>query len=317
MQLITADAIHQSCSFPELIDALEQAHLEAPAILKDILLSSSRDDKEPPDTLLVRAAWLEGSALGVKAAAVFPRNSTQENLPAIHAAFVMYDGSNGIPVAVVDGTVMTYYKTAADSALASRYLAPKNTTTMAMIGAGAMAPYLIEAHCYVRKTIQKVVIWNRTASRAEDLASRLSIPNVEVTTAPSIESAVADADLVCSATMTRDPIIHGVWLKPGTHVDLIGAYTIEMREVDDEAIRRSRIFVDSRRTTIGEIGEIDIPLKNGTISEADILADLYQLCSKSVPGRTSEDEITLFKNGGGGHLDLMTARHIVSAIECE
>ncbi len=313
MQLIDAKTVDQLSSFPELVDALERCHKEPPAELQDMLLSSPQNDGKPDDKLFIRAAWAHGSAFGLKAASVFPRNTIDSLLPSIHAQYILFDGKNGVPVAVIDGTALTYYKTAADSALGARYLARDDVSTMAMIGAGALAPYLIQAHCCVRKSIQSVVIWNRTARKAAQLAESLNIPSVDIKVSESIRETVRQSDLICSATMTTDPIISGEWLQAGAHLDLVGAFTLKMREADDDAIRKSKIFVDSRLTTIGEIGEIDIPLKAGLISEDEIIGDLFELCSGRAPGRTSPNDITLFKNGGGGHLDLMIAQHIVSA----
>lgn len=314
MKLIAAEQVHKTCDYPELVSAMERFHQEAPADLKDMLMTRFQPDTQSDSHLFIRAAWSGGKALGLKSATVFPQNRINSELPAIHATYTLFNGVDGTPVATIDGTSMTYYKTAADSALGGKLLARRGAASMAMIGAGAMAPHLIRAHCEIQQTIREVAIWNRTRSKAVELANSLDLPSVELNVADDLESAVRNADLVSSATMTKEPIIHGEWLSPGTHVDLIGAFTLEMREADDEALRRSRIFVDSRRTTIGEIGEITNPIETGVICETDILADLYELCSGTVPGRQNDDEITLFKNGGGGHLDLMTAQFIVSRL---
>ncbi|MDE0309458.1 MAG: hypothetical protein OXI60_06460 [Acidiferrobacterales bacterium] len=311
MQFVSADQVHQACAcYPSLVNALETFHRETPADLKDMLLSSPQEEPAADNHLLIRAAWSHGSVLGLKAASVFPNNSKFSDLPAIHAIYALYDGKDGVPAAVIDGTAMTYYKTAADSALGSKLLANSNPKSMAMIGAGAMAPHLIRAHCAVHTTIDTVTIWNRTFSRAQTLADSMSIDRVEIEASQDIESTVRNAELISSATMTVDPIIRGNWLSPGSHLDLIGAYRLDMREADDDAIQRSRIFVDSRKTTIGEIGEITIPIEAGVIAESDVRGDLYELCCGSVRGRNSTQDVTLFKNGGGGHLDLMTARYI-------
>ncbi|MBT8249962.1 MAG: hypothetical protein KJN81_06835 [Acidimicrobiia bacterium] len=263
--------------------------------------------------ILIRAAWQSGQALGVKLATIFPGNT---ELPSVHGVYVLFDGSNGSPVAIIDGTWLTWFKTSCDSALAADYLARSDAGHMLMVGAGAMAPHLIKAHLSVRPSIKDVVIWNRTPERASELASALAaeLDGVSVSAVTDLESAVGEADVISSATMTVDPLIYGDWLQPGTHLDLVGAYTPGMREADDVAIARTRVFVDSRDTTIGEIGELIDPIANGTITEADVLADLYQLCQGSLAGRTSDDEITLFKNGGGGHLDLMTAQFVMSQL---
>lgn len=313
MRMIDAESIHEICNFVDLVDAIDGYHREPKVDIKDMLMTCENIATDN-DHFLVRGAWSHGMALGIKAATVFPANVEQTSLPAIHAVFVLYEGECGVPAAVMDGTALTYYKTAADSALGAKYLARSDVQSMSMIGAGAMAPYLIKAHCAIRPSIETVTIWNRTASRADTLAEALAVENVEIRTVSDIELAVRDADLISSATMTQESIIKGEWLAPGSHLDLIGAFTPTMRETDDVAMQKSRIFVDSRATTIGEIGEIIIPMQNGTISESDILGDFYDLCPGRVGGRESDQEITLFKNGGGGHLDLMTARYINSRI---
>lgn len=314
MQFITAEQVKKICEYSQLVAAFEKFHNEPPADLKDMLLSSYQDNVAAPNHLLVRAAWHHGKALGLKAATVFPANAVTKNLPNIHAVYVLFDGYTGEPSLIIDGTSMTYYKTAADSALGAKLLARKDIKKMAMIGAGAMAPHLIKAHCSMYPSIEEVVIWNRTFTKAKSLADELKIDNVAIRACNNIQSTVEDSELISSATMTIDPIIFGEWISPGTHLDLVGAFTPNMREVDDEAIKKSKIFVDSRNTTIGEIGEITIPLETGLIQESDIRADLYELCTQCCDGRTSNVEITLFKNGGGGHLDLMTAQFIFSRL---
>ena len=171
-----------------------------------------------------------------------------------------------------------------------------------------MAPYLIEAHCTVHPQIEEIRIWNRSVGRRDALLDEINNGR-HAEAAEDLAEAVAWADLVCCATMASEPLIQGQWLRPGTHLDLVGAFRKDMREADDEALRRAQVFVDSRKTTIGEIGELVIPMEAGVISEEDVLGDLYDLCANKT-GRQNPKDITLFKNGGGGHLDLMTARHI-------
>ena len=184
-----------------------------------------------------------------------------------------------------------------------------------MVGAGDLAPYLIAGHLTVRPSIQRIAIWNRSPARAETLAPRVEAGGRAVSATEDLEAAARQADLICCATRALEPLIRGAWLKPGAHLDLVGGYTPEMREADDEAARRAGVFVDSRWYTRGEVGDIDGPIASGAISEADIQADLFQLCAGDHPGRGDEGEITLFKNGGGAHLDLMTARHLLAQAE--
>ncbi len=300
-----AQEILKTVQFGPLVDALEAMHREAPADVKDMLLE--QPGSEETDYCLIRAAWQRGEALGVKIASIFPENQTLE-LPAIHAAYILFDGATGVPLQSIDGTVLTYLKTAADSALGSRLLARPDSRRLLMVGAGAMAPYLIEAHCTVHPGIDNIQIWNRSPARRDALIETLGADR-PVEAADNLAEAVAWADIICCATMTTDPLIRGEWLSQGTHLDLVGAFRTDMREADDETLRQGRLFVDSRQTTIGEIGELLIPMNAGVITKEDVLADLYQLCAGH-PGRGNPTEITIYKNGGGGHLDLMTARHI-------
>ncbi|MDG2237958.1 MAG: hypothetical protein P8L34_09260 [Arenicellales bacterium] len=302
---LSAQEILRTVQFGPLVDALESMHREAPADVRDMLLEQAGSEEK--DYCLIRAAWQRGEALGVKIASIFPENRTLE-LPAIHAAYILFDGVTGVPLQSIDGTALTYLKTAADSALGSRLLARSDCRRLLMVGAGAMAPYLIEAHCTVHPGIDNIQIWNRSAHRRDALIEQLR-PSRPATPAEDLATAVAWADIVCCATMTTDPLIRGEWLSQGTHLDLVGAFRTDMREADDETLRQGRLFVDSRQTTIGEIGELLIPMNAGVITKEDVLADLYQLCAGH-PGRGNPSEITIYKNGGGGHLDLMTARHI-------
>ncbi len=312
MLIIDADAVHRLLDYGGLVDAMAQGHRDGVDAMEDILLEQPSDSGKPTH-FLARAAWQRGLALGIKMATVFPDNQTQgTGLPTVQGSYVLFDGSNGKPVAVIDGTALTLWKTAADSALGARFLARRDAEAMLMVGAGAMAPHLIAAHTTVRPSIRRVAIWNRTPSRAVDLAARLTLDQVSVTATEDIEAAARHADVISCATMATAPLIKGDWLKPGAHLDLVGGYTPETREADDEAARRARVFVNSRLTTIGTCGDIVGPMAAGVIAETDILADLFDLCRGQHAGREGAAEMTFYKNGGGGHLDLMTARLVVA-----
>ena len=207
---------------------------------------------------------------------------------------------------------MTPWKTAADSALGARFLARADARSLLMVGAGVMAPHLIRAHLTVRPSIRKVAIWNRTADRARRLARDLALEGVEVAPTDDLESAARGADVISCATGVTAPLIRGAWLEPGTHLDLVGGFTPEMREADDEACRRARIHVDSRWFTLGCVGDLTAPMESGAITEDGVLGDLFQLSRGEVTGRTGPQDITLYKNAGGAHLDLMTARLIAA-----
>lgn len=311
MRFIDAEQVHALADFPALIEALDRLHGEDTEAMEDLILTQTVDSGVD-NHLMIRAAWQHGRSVGIKLVTVFPDNPNRSaQLPAVQAVVVLFDGSDGKPGAVIDGTALTYRKTAADSALGSRYLCGPGPERMLMVGAGGLSRYLIEAHLAVRPSIKSIKIWNRTKHRAIALAEALVGNGLNATVVDELEVAGGSADLICCGTSSPQPLIRGEWLKPGTHLDLVGAYTSAFREADDEVFRRSSIFVDARATTIDVVGELMIPIANGVISEADVLADLYDLARNRHPGRQDVNEITVFKNGGGGHLDLMTARFLM------
>ena len=191
------------------------------------------------------------------------------------------------------------------SALGAKLLAPENTQTLLVVGAGAMAPFLVRAHRTARPSLRRVIIWNRTAERAAALAASLCGEGIEAETTTDLDVATRAADVITTCTRAHAPLIKGVNLRPGTHLDLVGGYTSQTREADDEAARRARIFVDRRESVFHGVGDILQPIASGAITENDVLGDLYDL-AKGAAGRRSASDITLFKNAGGGHLDLMT-----------
>lgn len=307
MRFIDAEQVNRTLSYPELIAGLDQYHRQPTQAMEDMLIAQPLQE-QIVNHLLIRAAWQYDQAIGVKLVTIFPDNPKQKSLRAVQALYVVFDGADGSAVATIDGAALTYWKTAADSALGARYLAREDITNMLMVGAGAMAPHLIKAHCAVRPSINRVAIWNRNSDRAKRLAAELNTGSVTVEHTEDLAASVRESDLISCATMAKQPLIQGSWLRPGTHLDLVGAFTPDMREADDAALKIATVFVDARETTIEVVGEIMIPINNGTITEADIVADLFDLCRGDHAGRTNRGEVTLFKNGGGGHLDLMTAR---------
>ncbi|MFQ5954484.1 MAG: ornithine cyclodeaminase family protein [Kiloniellales bacterium] len=312
MLFIDAEQVHALLDYGHLVDALEEGHREGVEAMEDMLLEQPSQSGKATH-FLARAAWQRRRAFGIKLATVFPDNETHmTGLPTVQGTYVLFDGTNGKPVACIDGTALTLWKTAADSALGARFLARQDAEAMLMVGAGALAPHLITAHTTVRPSIRRVAIWNRTRSRAARLAAGLALEAVAVADTADLEAAARQADVISCATMATAPLIKGDWLKPGAHLDLVGGYTPETREADDEAARRARIFVNSRLTTIGCCGDIVGPMEAGVISETDIVADLFELCRGERAGRESAEEVTFYKNGGGGHLDLMTARFVVT-----
>jgi ornithine cyclodeaminase len=216
-------------------------------------------------------------------------------------------------LALIDGTELTYWKTAGSSALAADYLARPDCTTMVMVGSGGLAPYLVMAHRRVRPSIERVLVWNRTREKAERLATD-PMTGEGVEPVDDLEAAVRQADLVACATATTTPIIRGTWLRPGTHLDLVGGFTPEMRESDDEAARIARLFVDAAMFNIDHTGDLCQPIATGVRRREDVEADLFGLCRGEHAGRGSPEEITLFKSGGGAHLDLYASRFVLETL---
>jgi ornithine cyclodeaminase len=286
-------------SWHTLTEALEAGHRLPRAEVADSFLYRGGD------TLLNRAAWIDGLGQLVKCATIFPGNGAH-GLASINGSVTLYADQTGVLEALVDFHLVTKWKTAGDSLLAAKKLARKDSRKILLVGAGTVAGTMINAYS---STFADAVfsVWGRNPVTTQAFAEAHGI-----TAVTDLEAAVREADIICTATMSKEPLIKGDWLQPGQHLDLIGAYRPDMREVDDEALKRSRLFVDSRATTVHHIGEIMMPIASGAISEGHIVADYYDLAKGSFDRRT-EDEITIAKNGGGAHLDLMTAAYILQA----
>lgn len=279
-----------------LTDALAAGHERPKGSVDDVFLY--RD----PDTLLNRSAWIDGMGIAVKCATVFPGNPAAGR-PMINGAVMLFADAGGELEAILDFHLVTKWKTAGDSLLAARRLARPDSRKILILGAGTVGRSLWQAYGAAFPGAE-FTVWNRSSEGAARFAQ--DCPGVQL--ADDLQEAVSQADIITSATMSTEPLLQGDWLKPGQHVDLIGAYRPDMREADDTALQRARIFVDSYDTTLGHIGELRIPLETGAITRDQVVADYYDLPAFT---RHSPDEITLFKNGGGAHLDLMTSRYIL------
>jgi ornithine cyclodeaminase len=270
-----------------VMDALETGHRLPRAEVRDILMYRG------PDTLLSRAAWIDGLGQLVKTGTIFPGNAPAR--PTVNGTVTLFDDVTGEMSALLDFHLVTKWKTAGDSLLMARRLAPPQVRNILLVGSGTVARSMHDAYRS---------LWPDAAFRVWSPRNpgRLGLP-----VADDLRAAVADADIICTATMATAPLILGDWLRPGQHLDLIGAYTPAMREVDDAAMARARIFVDARATTVHHIGDLMSPIASGAITEADVLADLYD---DPALWTRAPDDITIAKNGGGAHLDLMTADYI-------
>ncbi|MEK7244925.1 MAG: ornithine cyclodeaminase family protein [Pseudomonadota bacterium] len=263
---------------------------------------------ENAGTLLLMPAW-DRRFVGIKIATVVPGNAVR-GIASVQATYLLLDGATGQPRAVLEGRELTLRRTAATSALASRYLSRSDSARLLLVGAGALAPHLARAHALVRP-IREIAIWNRTPARAEALAGALAAEpaakDIAVHATADLAGAVADADIVSTATLATEPILRGPWLKPGQHLDLVGSFRPHMREADDDTLRRASLYCDSREAATKESGDLVGPLERGVIAPADILGDLFDLTHCSGPARTGPDEITLFKSVGHAFEDLAAA----------
>jgi ornithine cyclodeaminase len=305
LRVITAEEIAPVLSYDSLVEALREAfcaHVIVP-VRQHYRIPRPGEDA----TLLLMPAWAATGAafVGCKVVTVFPDNAALGR-PALYGSYLLLSGETGEPLATLDGRVLTAWRTAAASALAATFLARADARHLVMIGAGALAPHLIAAHAAVRP-IGRVTLWNRTRRRAEELASDLGRRGLTIAVADNLESAVRTADIISCATLAREPLVRGAWLKPGAHVDLVGGFTPDMREADDEAVRRGRVYVDTRAGACEEAGDIVDPIRRGIIGEGDVRGDLFDLCRGNATGRQSASEITLFKSVGSALEDLAAA----------
>jgi len=306
MQVIDAKAVDERLDFPALIDALAEAFrggLAAPARVHHQIERAGAAATHLLMPAWTTSAFRQGAFLGTKIVSVFPDNSARD-LPAVHGVYVLQSGETGAPLAAIDGARLTQWRTAAASALAARFLARRDACKLLMVGAGALAPFLVAAHRAVRP-IAEAALWNHRRAGAQRLAQRLAGGGLRVTIADDLEQAAREADVISCATLSTSPLIKGDWLKSGQHVDLVGAFNLQMREADDEALRRARVFIDTE-AALHEGGDVAVAIANGAIAKSHVVGDLAALC-RGAEGRRSDDEITLFKSVGAAIEDLAAA----------
>lgn len=312
MRIITAAEFEKTITFRDLIERLRLAfrsEIRAPLRHHHAITRPGADDA----TLLLMPAWTDMAAqghaesgyIGLKTVTVFPDNPTRGK-PTIMGVYLLLSGKTGEPLAIIDGQELTLWRTAAASALASGYLSREDSSRLLMVGAGALAPFLIRAHSAVRP-IREVLVWNRTGAAAERLVGQFREPGISIATTGDLEDAVRGAHVISCATMSSEPLVRGQWLSAGTHVDLVGGFRPDLREADDDAVRRARVFVDTRPGAMAEAGDIVQPLQSGVMSPDDIAADLFELARGDKAGRRYYDQITLFKSVGTALEDLAAA----------
>lgn len=311
MRVISAAEVQAALDFETLVGRLRDVFrrdVQAPLRQQyDIPISG-----EPDQSLLLMPAWQAGRYVGVKIVTVTPGNGPR-GLPAVMGAYLLIDGRNGSPSALIDGPMLTLRRTAAASALASAYLSRPDSARLLMVGTGALAPHLVAAHAAVRP-IRDVLIWGRTPAKAQRLAKSIKLKPVRIEATEDLEGAVRGADIVSCATLSSEPLVQGAWLSDGQHLDLVGAFRPDMRETDAEVFRRARIFVDTREGALAEGGDLVQAIKAGALEPEDVAADLFELTRGERAGRRFYDQITLFKSTGSALEDLAAAQLTVERV---
>jgi ornithine cyclodeaminase len=308
MRVVSAAEVQAALDFDVLIDRLREAFRRGvsapPRVSYEIGILN-----EAPQTLQLMPAWQAGRHVGVKIATHTPGNAAR-GLPPAMGAYLLLDGRTGAPAALIDGPMLTQRRTAAASALASAYLSRQDSGRLLVLGAGALAPHMIAAHCAVRP-IREVLVWARRPQAAARLAKAMKIRRVRIAPTEDLEAAVHGADIVCSATRSEAPLVQGAWLTAGQHLDLVGADRPEMREADADCFRRARIFVDTRDGALADAGDLVQAIAAGALTAEDIAADLFQLARGERAGRRFYDQITLFESTGTALEDLAAAQLVV------
>lgn len=303
MHLIDDGTVERVLDYPSLIARLRvgfRAGCEVPLRHRHEIPSAAG-----PAIMLMKPAWRPGGPMVVKVINVFPGNGAR-GLPAVMGCVVVFDGETGETMAVIDGRVLTVRRTAAASALAADFLAAPDARVLAVVGTGQLAPELARAHAAVRP-IERIVVWGRSPEKAARVAAVLAADGSNAEPSSDLRQAVEGADVVTCATLASEPLVRGEWLRPGSHLDLVGSFTPAMREADHEAMRRARVFVDTREGALAEAGEIVQGFAAGALTKDAIAGELADLCRGAVAGRRSPSEITLFKSVGTALEDLVAA----------
>jgi ornithine cyclodeaminase len=261
---------------------------------------------QPPGSLLVAPAWREGDFIGVKVSSVFPGNPDLE-LPTVMGQYLLLSAETGETVALFDGHALSLLAVSAVSALAAEVLAPRQARRLLMVGAGALAPLLIEAHACVRD-YERIDLWARDRAKAERLAEQLRAMSVAVEVVPDLERAARKADVISCATMADHPLVKGAWLSPTCHLDLVGGFRPDMREADDEAFLGALVVTDARRAA-AECGDLCEPLASRVLNAADILS-MEDICAAEFE-RGDTARRSVFKAIGAAGAELAVAEHLL------
>lgn len=311
MKIVSAEEVHAALKYPDLIDALQDAFSKEFTMppRKVFLLDENEDNH---DAFALLPSWND-SVIGVKAFTYFPNPAPEYK--SLYSKIMLFDRQHGEPLALVDGTTVTFWRTAGISGLASRLLAREDSESLLLLGTGNLSTYIIRAQASVRD-LKRVMIWGRTKSKAEAVAAQMSneLSGIDFSVADDVQSACQNADIVVSATASHEPVVKGDWIRAGTHTDFIGNHHATKRECDTALVVKSKIYADSRDNCFREAGEILVPISEGLLTEDSVVGQLTEMCTGAVPLRESDSEITLFKSIGMALSDLVGASCAYQAV---
>ncbi|MGB0766731.1 MAG: ornithine cyclodeaminase family protein [Phycisphaeraceae bacterium] len=305
MKIISAEDVHASLSYPGLVDALQEAYAGQFSMPpRQVYLLD--DEPGNHDAFAVLPSWND-ELIAVKSFTYFPDNPGPK-YKSLYSKIMLFDREHGEPVALVDGTSVTFWRTAGISGLASRLLSREDSKALLLLGTGNLAPYIIRAQLSVRP-IERVLIWGRTPAHVERVLQQFEGQHDGVTfeAAEVLQSACGEADIIVSATGSHEPLVLGDWVRPGTHTDFIGNHHATKRECDTALVVKSKVFADSYVNCFKEAGEVLVPIEEGAITKHHVVGELTEMCSGQAKLRESDDEITLFKSIGMAMSDLVGA----------
>ena len=314
MKIISAEQVHQHLNFAELIPLLKHSFSRPFNMPQRQVHALAPEESDNHDAFALLPSWNE-KVIGNKMFTYFPNNAEKHELPGLFSKIMLFKRQTGEPLALVDGTSVTYWRTAAISALASQLLSRESSQHLMLFGTGNLASYLVKAHLSVRD-IKEVTLWGRNAAKVNDLLGEFSAlyPNVAFKASVDVNAEVANADIICCATGAKEPLFDGKLVSAGTHIDCLGNHMTDARECDTTTVTRARVFVDSLTNTLNEAGELLIPIAEGAFNKDDIVGELADMCKEPKILRQSVDEITLFKSVGTAISDLVAAHRVVEKL---
>ncbi len=307
MKIITTDQVQQHLNFEELIPLLEQSFSRPFHMPQRQVHSLAPEDKNNHEAFALLPSWNE-EVIGNKAFTYFPDNAAKHDLPGLFSKIMLFRRQTGEPLALVDGTSVTYWRTAAISALASQLLSRENSRNFMLFGTGNLASYILHAHINIRD-IKQVIIWGRSADKVNALINDFNkqYPDISFLASNNVNKEVANSDIICCATGSKTPLFDGEAVSSGCHIDCLGNHLVDARECDSKTVTKARVFVDSLTNTLNEAGELLLPIKEGVFTAESIVGELADMCKKPEILRQSADEITLFKSVGTAISDLVAA----------